>query len=183
MVTVRCKMVVESELKNLGIDYENVEIGSIQLKKPIADEKIELLRTALMSCGLELVEDKKSILIEKIKAVIVDYVYNDHEMLKVNFSDYLEEKLNYDYTYLSNVFSEITAVSIINYIIALKIERVKELLVYGDFTLSEISYKLNYSSVAHLSNQFKKHTGLSPSSFKNIQQLKKAYAASLVTIV
>jgi AraC-like DNA-binding protein len=175
-------MVVESVLKNLGIDYTAVEIGSIQLPKAISAEKMELLRTDLMNCGLEMVEDKKSILIEKIKAIIVDFVYNDNDLLKVNFSEYLEEKLHYDYTYLSNVFSEITAVSIINYTIALKIERVKELLVYGDHTLSEISYKLNYSSAAHLSNQFKKHTGLSPSSFKNIQQLKKAYAASQLNI-
>lgn len=174
MVSIRCKMVVESELKNLGIDFLSVEIGSVLLSDTVTPEKVSLLKKALMNCGLGLLEDKKSIIIEKIKSIIINFVYSDEEPLKINFSKYLADKLGYDYTYLSNMFSEITAVNIESYIIALKMERAKELLVYGDYTLSEISIKLHYSSLAHLSGQFKKHTGLTPSSFKSIRQLKKA---------
>ncbi len=166
-------MVVQAELEKLGINYTTVEIGYVELKGSLTTEQHEQLRTTLLNCGLELVDDKKSILIEKIKKIIIDFVHNGDEPLKMNFSTYLSEKLNYDYTYMSNLFSEITAISIENYIIAVKIERVKELLLYDELSLSEISYELHYSSVCHLSNQFKKYTGLTPSSFKNIRQLKR----------
>ena len=177
MVSIRCKMVVESELKKLEIDFLSVEIGSVLLPNAISQEKIYSLKMALMNCGLDFLENKKTIIIEKIKTILLNYVFNNDEPLKINFSKHLSDKLGYDYTYLSNIFSEITAVNIENYIIALKMERAKELLVYGDYTLSEISNKLHYSSLAHLSGQFKKYTGLTPSFFKIIQQLKKAHAS------
>lgn len=177
MVSIRCKMIVVSELKKLGIDFLSVEMGSALLPDTVCSEKVVLFKNALMNCGLGILEDKKSIIVERIRTIMIDFVYNDEGPLKINFSEYLADKLSYDYTYLSNMFSEVTAVNIESYIIALKMERAKELLVYGDCTLSEISNKLNYSSLAYLSGQFKKHTGLTPSSFKNIQHLKKAQAA------
>lgn len=183
MVSVRCKMIVETELEKIGMKNYSVGIGYIDLGGPMTWEQRQQLNGALQKCGLELVEDKKSSLIEKIKKIIIDLVHHADEPLKINFSTYLSEKLNYDYTYMGNVFSEITAVCIENYMIALKIERVKQLLVYDELTLTEISYKLHYSSVPHLSNQFKKYTGLTPSSFKNIQQQKKLNARPNVSNV
>lgn len=176
MVTVRCKMVVKAVLEQIGIKSSEVEIGYVTLDEAISAEQRGALKAALEECGLELVEDKKSILIEKIKSTIIDMVYHQTEPLKVNFSCYIAEKVNHDYTYTANVFSDVTGISIENYIIAHKIERVKELLMY-DLSLTEISYQLNYSSVSHLSNQFKKVTGLTPSSFKNIQTVRKIQAA------
>ncbi len=168
-------MVVKSELDRLGLHYGIVELGEVDIKEDISDEQRDLLRLALLRSGLELMDDKKAILIEKIKNVIVEMIHYHDEVgpLKVNFSDYLSEKLQHDYTYLATLFSEVTGITIEHYIISHKIERVKELLLYDELNLTEIAYKLNYSSVAHLSNQFKKVTGLTPTYFKQLKQYKR----------
>jgi AraC-like DNA-binding protein len=170
MVSQRCKMVVEDELAKLGLDFVVVNLGMVEMKEEISNEDRELLRANLLKTGLELMEDKKSVLIEQIKAVIIEMIHYSEDMPKVNYSDYISEKLKYDYTYLSNIFSEVKGMTIQQFIIINKIERVKELLLYDELNLTEISYKLNYSSVAHLSNQFKKVTGLSPSFYKQLKQ-------------
>jgi AraC-like DNA-binding protein len=168
-------MVVKSELDRLGLHYGIVELGEVDIKGDISEEQRDLLRLALLRSGLELMDDKKAILIEKIKNVIVEMIHYHDEVgpLKVNFSDYLSEKLQHDYTYLATLFSEVTGITIEHYIISHKIERVKELLLYDELNLTEIAYKLNYSSVAHLSNQFKKVTGLTPTYFKQLKQYKR----------
>ena len=163
-------MVVKDELTKLGLHFVVVDLGMVEILEKISNEDREKLRVNLLRSGLELLEDKKSILIEQIKAVIIEMIHYSDEAVKVNYSDYISEKLNYDYTYLSNVFSEVKGITIQQFIIINKIERVKELLLYDELNLTEISYKLNYSSVAHLSNQFKKITGLSPSFYKQLKQ-------------
>lgn len=173
MVSIRCKMVLKSELDKLGLHYGAVELGVVNIEDDITAEQRDQLKMALAHSGLELMDDKKAILIDRIKKVIVESVHYTEEPLKINFSDFLSEKLDYDYTYLSNLFSEVTGITIEHYIITHKIERVKELLMYNELTLTEISYLLNYSSVAHLSNQFKKITGLTPTFFKKIKQKKR----------
>jgi AraC-like DNA-binding protein len=165
-------MVVKSELEKLGLHYIVVDLGHVDVKEEITSAQREQLKAALLKSGLELMDDKKAMLIEKIKNVIVEMVHYTDDVPKVNFSDYLSEKLNYDYTYLANLFSEVTGITIEHFIIAHKIERVKELLLYDELNLTQISYKLNYSSVAHLSNQFKKVTGLTPTFFKNLKGKK-----------
>lgn len=164
---------VKSELDKLGLRFLTVDFGEVDLLDPLPPLKREQLREALAISGLELMDDKKAILIEKIKSVIVEMVHHEKEWPKTNFSDYLTEKLNYDYTYLANLFSEVTGITIEYFIIAHKIERVKELLIYDELNLTEISYKLNYSSVAHLSSQFKKVTGLTPTFFKQLRQKRR----------
>lgn len=173
MVSLRCKMVVKEELKKLGLDYVVVDLGMVDILQDISQEQQELLKTNLLRSGLELLDDKKSILIEKIKNVIVEMIHYSDDLPRVNFSDYISEKLNYDYTYLANIFSEVKGITIQQYIIIHKIEKVKELLLYNELNLTEISYKLQYSSVAHLSNQFKKVTGLSPSFYKLLKQKRQ----------
>ncbi len=170
MVCIRCKMVVKQQLKKLSLHYITVELGEVEILEIISTSQLIEFKTALVKYGLELLDDKKSILIEKIKKVIVELIHYADEPAKVNFSDYLSEKLNHDYTYLANLFSEVEGINIEHYIIMHKIERVKELLVYDELSLTEISYKLHYSSVAHLSNQFKKITGLTPSHFKRFKE-------------
>jgi len=170
MVCIRCKMVVKQQLKKLSLHYITVELGEVEILEIISNAQLIEFKTALVKYGLELLDDKKSILIEKIKKVIVELIHYADEPAKVNFSDYLSEKLNHDYTYLANLFSEVEGINIEHYIIMHKIERVKELLVYDELSLTEISYKLHYSSVAHLSNQFKKITGLTPSHFKRFKE-------------
>lgn len=174
MVTIRCKMMVKSELDRLGINYTIVNLGEVEIKGSISSSQREDLKYALLKSGLELMDDKKAILIEKIKNVIVEMIHYTDEPPKINFSDFLSEKLDYDYTYLANLFSEVTGITIEHFIIAHKIERVKELLIYNELNLSEISYLLNYSSVAHLSNQFKKVTGLTPTYFKKLKNKKRS---------
>jgi len=174
MVSIRCKMVVKSELDKLGLHYTAVDLGEVEVKENITTEQREQLKIGLSASGLELMEDKKAVLIEKIKGVIVEMVHYSEERPKTNFSIFLSDKLGYDYTYLSNLFSESTGITIEHFIIAHKIERVKELLLYNELNLTEISYTLNYSSVAHLSNQFKKVTGLTPTFFKKIKQKKRS---------
>ena len=174
MVSIRCKMVVKAELEKLGIQYSSVELGEVQLPQSISPEQLNTLDQALKKSGLELMDDKKSILIEKIKKVIIEMVhYDDEGEQRVNFSDYLAEKLNYNYTYLANLFSEVQGTTIEHFIILNKVEKVKELLVYNELNLTEIAWKMHYSSVAHLSNQFKKVTGLSPSHFKKLKQKRR----------
>ena len=173
MVSTRCKMVVKEELKKIGLHFIFVDLGEIEIMENITDEKRVLLKKGLLNSGLELMEDKKAILIEKIKNVIIEMVHYSDEIPKVNYSDYISEKLNHDYTYLSNIFSEVKGMTIQQFIINHKIERAKELLLYDEYNLTEISYKLNYSSVAHLSNQFKKVTGLTPSHFKKLKEKRR----------
>jgi len=173
MVSIRCKLMVKSELKKLGLHYIMVELGEVEIKENITAEQHAQLKTGLLKSGLELMDDQRAILIEKIKNIIIEMVHYADEPPKINFSNYLSDRLNYDYTYLANLFSEVTGITIEHYIIAHKIERVKELLIYDELNLTQISYKLNYSSVAHLSNQFKKVTGLTPTFFKNLKHKKR----------
>ena len=173
MVSSRCKMVVKEELNKLGLHFVVLDLGMVEIMEDITQEKHDFLKENLLKSGLELLDDKKTILIEKIKNVIVEIIHYADELPNVNYSDYLSEKLNYDYTYLANIFSEVKGITIQQYIIIHKIEKVKELLLYNELTLTQISYKLHYSSVAHLSNQFKKITGLSPSFYKKMQKKRK----------
>jgi len=167
-------MVVKSELEKLGLRYTTVELGEADIKEDISTEQLDLLSVGLKKSGLELMDDKKSILVEKIKAIIIELVHYTDEPIKINLSDYLSEKLNHNYTYLANLFSEVKGTTIENFYLAHKIEKVKELLVYDELNLTEIAYKLHYSSVAHLSNQFKKMTGLTPSHFKNLKHKRRS---------
>ena len=158
------------ELKKLGLRYVSVDLGVVEIMEEISNDQRFQLKKNLLVSGLELLEDSKSILIEKIKNVITEMIHYSDEIPKVNYSDYISEKLDYDYTYLANTFSEVKGITIQQFIIVNKIEKVKELLLYDELTLSEIAYKLHYSSVAHLSNQFKKITGLTPSFYKKLRQ-------------
>lgn len=170
MVSLRCRIVVKDELRKLGLHHSMIDLGTVEIEEDITDRQREQLKNNLLKSGLELLDDKKSILIEKIKNVIIEMIHYSDEVPKVNYSEYISEKLKYDYTYLSNMFSEVKGITIQHFIILHKIEKVKELLLYDEINLTQISYKLHYSSVAHLSNQFKKITGLSPSYFKKLKQ-------------
>ena len=170
MVSLRCKMMVAEELTKVGIRYIDVDLGIAETTEDITYDQRELLRANLLRSGLELLDDKKSILIEKIKNLIVVMIHYSDELPKVKFSDYISKQIGYDYTYLANIFSEVKHISITQYIINHKIEMVKELLLYNELNLTEISYKMHYSSVAHLSNQFKKITHISPSVYKQQNQ-------------
>jgi AraC-like DNA-binding protein len=166
-------MMVGEELRKLGLHYVVVELGAVDIMEDIDAVVWNQLKENLLLSGLELLDDKKSILIEKIKNLIIEMVHYTGELPEVNYSTFISEKLGYDYTYLANIFSEVQGTTIQQYIIVNKIERVKELLLYGELNLTEISYALNYSSVAHLSNQFKKVTGLTPSYFKQLKHKKR----------
>lgn len=173
MVCNRCIMVVKAELEKLDIKPLSVELGEVTLSQPLDVKRKEELSKDLESLGFSLIDDKRGRLIEQVKNLIIELVhYNDND-LKINLSDYISEKLHHDYNYISNLFSEIEGSTIEKYFIAQKIEKVKELLVYDELTLNEIAFKLNYSSVAHLSAQFKKVTGLTPSHFKQIKTNKR----------
>lgn len=173
MVSLRCKMMVKEELKKLGLHYTTIDLGMVEIMEDITEEQREKLRDNLLRSGLELLDNKKSILIEKIKNVITEMIHYSDEIPVVNYSDYISEKLKYDYTHLSNIFSEVRGITIQQFIIINKIEKVKELLLYDELNLTEIAHKLHYSSVGHLSNQFKKITGLSPSFFKQLKHKRK----------
>lgn len=162
-------MIVKSELEKLKLHHTIVELGEVEIKGNLTAQKQAQLKSALVKFGLELMDDQKTMLIEKVKNIIVEMIHYNHELPKTNFSDYLSEKLHYDYTYLSNLFSEVKGITIEHYIISHKIERAKEMLIYNEHTLTEIAYQLHYSSVSHLSNQFKKVTGLTPSFFKKMK--------------
>jgi len=174
MVSIRCKMLVKEELKKLGLHFILVEMGVAEIMENITDTQRQQIKDALQLSGLELMDDKRAVLIEKIKAVIIEMIHYTDEVPKVNFSDFLSEKLNYDYTYLANLFSEVQGTTIEKFIISHKIERVKELIIYDELSLTEIAWKMHYSSVAHLSNQFKKNTGLTPSHFKNLKNKRRS---------
>jgi AraC-like DNA-binding protein len=173
MVSNRCKMAVKEELRKLDLHFILVDLGEIEIMETLSAEKLQLFKIGLIATGLELMDDKKAVLIEKIKNVIIEMVHHSDEVLKVNFSDYLSEKMNHDYTYLANLFSEVQGTTIEQFIISHKIERIKELIIYGELNITEIAWKMNYSSVAHLSNQFKKMTGLSPSHFRNLKDKRR----------
>jgi len=173
MVCIRCQMVVKAEFEKLGLLHVDVEIGEVNTIEDIPKEKLELLDISLRKSGLQLMEDKKSILVEKIKSAVIELVHYTDDQIKTNLSDYLSEKLDYDYTYLANLFSEVKGFTIEKFYLTHKIEKAKELIVYDELTLSEIAYKLHYSSVAHLSNQFKKITGLTPSHFKELKNKRR----------
>lgn len=179
MVCFRCKMVVKTELERLGIQHVMVELGEAEIPGVISAVQVEQLKTALLNSGLELMDDKKSVLIQRIKNIIIDLVHNSEEPLIIKLSEYLSQELDYDYTYLANLFSEVQGSTIERFYISHKIERVKELLVYNELTLTEIAYKMHYSSVAHLSTQFKKLTGLTPSHFKQLKDKKRSMLEDL----
>jgi len=166
MVSLRCKMLVKDELEILGLRYTKIDLGMAEIVGYIAQETREQLRLNLLRSGLELLDNKKSILIERVKNVVVEMIHYSDTLPKINFSEHISEKLSYDYTYLSNIFSEATGITIRQFIINHKIERIKELMFYDELNLTQISYNLRYSSVAHLSNQFKKVTGITPSFYK-----------------
>jgi AraC-like DNA-binding protein len=179
MVSQRCRIKVEEELNNLGIDYLSIDLGEVELTKNFTPEQYSRLKENLANSGLELIEDKKTILVERIKNIITKMIHESEELPKVNYSDYISQQLGYDYTYLSNFFTEVKGITIQQFIILNKVERVKELLLYGEYNLTEISHKLHYSSVAHLSNQFRKITGLSPSYFKLLNLPRKGNLENL----
>jgi len=173
MVCNRCIMVVQNELEKLGLDAKNIKLGEVILSKEITSLEKENLSKTLEPLGFEVIDDKKGRIIEKIKNIIIDLVHHQDSDVKTNLSDVLSDKLHHDYNYLSNLFSEVEGTTIEKYFIAQKVEKVKELLVYDELSLSEIVNRLNYSSVAYLSNQFKKVTGLTPSHFKQIKEDKR----------
>lgn len=170
MKSLQCKSIVKEELKKLGLRYMIIGLGLVELYGNVTTKQLDELKKNLHRSGLELQNDRKNILIERIKDLINEMINYSEDLPKTNYSDYISEKLNYDYTYLSNVFSSVKGITIQHFIIINKIEKVKELLLNDDLNLTEISYKLNYSSVAHLSNQFKKITGHSPSLYKHKYQ-------------
>jgi AraC-like DNA-binding protein len=170
---------VREELRKLGLENAVIDLGVVEITGEISSALRQLLRENLLKSGLELLDDNKSILIERVKNVITELIHYSDELPTQNYSAYISEKLNYDYTYLSNIFSEVQGITIQQFIILNKIERVKELLLYDELNLSEISYKLHYSSVAHLSNQFKKITGLTPSYFKKMRKARKSNLENL----
>ncbi|MFO7573748.1 MAG: helix-turn-helix transcriptional regulator [Bacteroidales bacterium] len=179
MVCTRCIMVVKAELNKLGLHYSRVELGEAEIMEEIPETQFKLLDSSLKESGLELMNDRQTILVEMIKTTIIDLIHSDQTDLKINLSDHLSEKLNHNYTYLSNLFSKIKGTTIEKFYLSHKIERVKELLIYDELNLTEIAYKMHYSSVAHLSNQFKKMTGLTPSHYKNLRHKKRIMLGDL----
>lgn len=173
MVCARCIMVVKSVFENMDINPISVELGEVELKHDIPENQKQELVKSLRSIGFDLISDKKSKTIDKIKTLIIDLVQNKNNHLKTNLSEFLFQELHQDYNTLSNLFSEVENTTIEKYFINLKIEKVKELIIYDELSLSQIAYSLNYSSVSHLSNQFKKVTGFSPTHFKNIKTIKR----------
>jgi YesN/AraC family two-component response regulator len=166
-------MVVKEELKTLGLHFVFADLGVVDIMESLTEDQLNQLKNALLRSGLELMDDKKALLIEKIKKVIIEMVHYPDDMPKVNLSDYLSRHLNYDYTYMAALFSEVQGITLEKYLITYKIEKVKELIIYDQLSLSEIAWKMHYSSVAHLSNQFKKITGLTPSHFKSLKEKRE----------
>lgn len=162
-------MLVKEELNKLGLHFIIVDLGEVEIMEELTAPQLEQLKMVLLKAGLELMDDKKAILIERIKKVVVEMVYHSDEKISTNFSLFLSEKLQHNYTYLANLFSTVQGITIEQFIISHKIERVKELIIYDELNLTEISYKMNYSSVAHLSHQFKKYTGLTPTHYKKMK--------------
>jgi AraC-like DNA-binding protein len=173
MVSNRCKLAVRDELKKLGLHFIMVDLGIVEIMENINSEKRQLLKNGLLDVGFELMDDKRAILIEKIKNIVIQMIHHSDENIKINFSDYLSEKLDHNYTYLANLFSEVQGTTIEQFIISHKVERIKELMIYGELNVTEIAWKMGYSSVAHLSSQFKKVTGLSPSHFNKLKDKRR----------
>ena len=173
MVSIRCKMIVKQELERLGIEYGIIDLGEVEIKNSLEPEDHENLRIGLLRSGLELMDDRKAILIEKIKNVVIEMIHYADDFPMVKNSEYISEKLNHNYTYLASLFSEAAGINLEQYIIAHKIEKVKELIIYDELNLTEISYKLGYKSISHLSSQFKKVTGLTPSFFKQLKEKRR----------
>ena len=173
MVSLRCKLMVKDALNKIGIPFLKINLGEIEISNPISEQDTEQLKKVLLECGLELMDDKKAILIEKIKHVVIEMVHYSDTIPRMKFSNYLSETLKFDYTYLSNLFSENQGMTIEHFIILHKVERVKELIIYDEKNISEIASMLHYSSVSHLSSQFKKITGLTPTFFKTIVAQKR----------
>ena len=173
MVSTRCKIAVKEELKKLGLHFIFVDLGKVEIMEDISEKQRKKLKIALCKLGLDLMDDKKSELIEKIKSSVIQMVHHSDETIKVNFSVFLSEKLNFDYTYLSNLFSEVQGTTLEQFVISHKIERIKELITYNELNITEIAGIMNYSSVAYLSNQFKKITGFSPSQFKQLKDKRR----------
>ena len=174
MVSNRCKLVVREALEKLGLHLIFVDLGEVEIMEQLCVEQREQLRMALLRSGLELIEDKRSVLIEKTKNAIIKMIHHTDETIKMNVSDFLSEQLNYNYTYLANLFSRAQGMTIERFVIFQKIERIKELIIYDELSISEIAWKMNYSSTAHLSNQFKKVTGLPPSQFKQLKDKRRS---------
>jgi YesN/AraC family two-component response regulator len=174
MVSSRCKKAVKEILKSLRLHFVVVDLGEVDIMEELSTEQQAKLKTALLHAGFELMDDKRAVLIEKIKNTVVEMVHHTQEGIKINFSNFLSEKLSHDYTYLSNLFSSVQGTTIEQFLISHKIERIKELIIYGELNISEIAWKMNYSSVSHLSNQFKKVTGMSPSHFKQLKGQKRS---------
>ncbi|MBB2950612.1 AraC family transcriptional regulator [Sphingobacterium sp. JUb56] len=168
MVSLRCKMMVKSELEKLGIEFSQIDLGEVKLVKPISKTLQNSLKEALHLSGLELMDDKKALLIEKIVNIIIETIHYADELPNVNFSDFISEKLQHNYHYLAELFSKTKGITIEHFIILHKVEKIKELIIYNELNLTEISYKMHYCSVSHLSKQFKKVTGLTPTFFKNL---------------
>jgi AraC-like DNA-binding protein len=174
MVSIRCKKLVKAELERLGIRYTKVELGEAEIEEDISLEQWDELNAALKKSGIELIDDKKSHLIENIKHVIVELIHYSEEPLEINFSEYLSQKLHHDYPSMASLFSESQGITIEHFLITHKIERIKELLIYDELNITEIAWKMGYSSSAHLSGQFKKITGLTPSFFRKIKRLRNS---------
>ena len=172
MVCLRCKLLVQDEIKSLDLEYDEVKMGEAVIKDPVSNEKLKALNRALLRSGLEIIDDKKSRLVEQIKSIVIEQVHYTEEPLVENFSSFLAAKLNYDYTYLSNLFAANQGITLEHYIIGHKIEKVKELLIYDELTIAEIAIQMNYSSAAHLSKQFKKVTGFTASYFKELKRIR-----------
>jgi AraC-like DNA-binding protein len=179
MVSLRCIMLVREILESLGLHDAKVDLGVIEIRENFSIEQQQQLTASLLEFGLELIEDKKSKLIEKIKIVITEMIHYSSHLPKTNYSEFISKRTGYDYTYLANIFSEVKGTTIEHYIIAHKIEKVKELLLYDELNLTEISYKMNYCSVSHLSTQFKKVTGLTPSFFKKLSNKNRTALESI----
>jgi len=173
MVSNRCKIAVTEVFKKLGLHVNSIELGEVEVLETISEDIAQKLAASLHNKGFEIMEDKRAVLVEKIKNTVIDMVHHSDKTLKVNFSDYLSTNLNLNYTYMANVFSIAQGISIEQYIISHKIERIKEFLLYDELNITEIAYQMNYSSVAHLSGQFKKYTGLTPSNFKKMKLKRK----------
>lgn len=174
MISNHCKLTVKEELKKLGLHFVMLDLGEVDIMEELSVEQLEQLKTALLNSGFELMDDKRAILIEKIKNTIIELIHHTEATIKINFSEFLSKKLKYDYTYMANLFSEVQGSTIEQFIISHKVERIKELIMYGELNMTEIAWNMNYSSVAHLSNQFKKVTGLSPTHFKKMKDKKRS---------
>jgi len=173
MVSKSCKNAARDALREMGLHFIIVELGEVEIMETLTIQQHQLLKIKLLEAGLELMDDRRAVLIEKIKNIVIQMVHYSEEPLLVNFSSFLSQKMNLDYTYLSNLFSEVQGTTIEQYIIANKVEKIKELIIYNELNITEIAWKMHYSSVAHLSNQFKKITGLSPSHFKRLKDRKR----------